>query len=63
MAFPKKVAPKAIEPIEAATAKTWAWIAFGDLMVFFAILMVGFAYLWRRGDINWVRSVAAETDA
>jgi NADH-quinone oxidoreductase subunit A len=47
-------------PIDADTAKTWAWISFLDLLVFFGVLMVGFAYLWRRGDIDWVRSTAAE---
>jgi NADH-quinone oxidoreductase subunit A len=39
------------------SAHKFAWIAFGDLLVFFAVLMVGFAYLWRRGDIDWVRVV------
>jgi NADH-quinone oxidoreductase subunit A len=27
-----------------------------DLGLFFAILLVGFAYLWHRGDIAWVRA-------
>lgn len=52
--------PKDVQPIDPATARTWAWIAFGDILVFFGVLMVGFAYLWRRGDIDWVRSTAAE---
>jgi NADH-quinone oxidoreductase subunit A len=52
---------KNIESIRPETAKTWAWIAFADILVFFGVLMVGFAYLWRRGDINWVRSTAAES--
>jgi len=29
-----------------------------DLGVFFAVLLVGFAYVWRRGDLDWVRAVA-----
>jgi NADH-quinone oxidoreductase subunit A len=37
-----------------------AWMAFLDILVFFGVLLVGFAYLWRRGDLAWVRSVAAE---
>jgi NADH-quinone oxidoreductase subunit A len=49
--------------IDADTAKSWAWISFVDILVFFAVLMVGFAYLWRRGDIDWVRSTAAEKPA
>jgi NADH-quinone oxidoreductase subunit A len=28
-----------------------------DIMVFFAVLLVGFAYVWRRGDLDWVRAV------
>jgi NADH-quinone oxidoreductase subunit A len=30
------------------------------VLVFFGVLLVGFAYLWRRGDIEWVRSTVAE---
>jgi NADH-quinone oxidoreductase subunit A len=46
--------------IDASTAHSWALVAFVDILVFFGVLMVGFAYLWKRGDINWVRSTAAE---
>ncbi len=28
-----------------------------DLGVFFAVLLVGFAYVWRQGDLDWVRAV------
>ena len=45
-------------PIEEGA--TLAWMAFFDILVFFGVLLVGFAYLWRRGDLAWVRSVAAE---
>ena len=31
-----------------------------DILVFFAVLMVGFAYVWRRGDLDWVRAVGLE---
>src|SRR5207248_1763471 len=31
-----------------AAARQLAWLAFADIMVFFAVLLVGFAYLWRR---------------
>ena len=37
-----------------------AGLAFVELMVFFGILLVGFAYLWKRGDLEWVRSVAGQ---
>jgi len=45
------------EAITQEAAGLWAWMAFADIFVFFSVLMVGFAYLWRRGDIDWVRSV------
>jgi NADH-quinone oxidoreductase subunit A len=45
---------------QATAATTLSWVAFADIMVFFGVLLVGFAYLWRRGDINWVRSIEAE---
>jgi NADH-quinone oxidoreductase subunit A len=41
-------------------AHRMAWISMLDIGVFFGVLLVGFAYLWRRGDVQWVRSTAAE---
>jgi NADH-quinone oxidoreductase subunit A len=37
-----------------------ARVAFFDILFFFGVLLVGFAYLWKRGDLNWVRSTAAQ---
>ena len=28
-----------------------------------AVLLVGFAYVWKRGDLDWVRAVSAERAA
>jgi NADH-quinone oxidoreductase subunit A len=39
-----------------------AWIAFFDILFFFGVILVGFAYLWQRGDLNWVRSLAAQKE-
>ncbi|QDU89962.1 NAD(P)H-quinone oxidoreductase subunit 3 [Pirellulimonas nuda] len=33
-----------------------------DMLVFFAVLMVGFAYVWKRGDLDWVRAAATRSD-
>jgi NADH-quinone oxidoreductase subunit A len=30
--------------------------AMADMIVFFAVLLVGFAYVWTRGDLDWVRA-------
>ena len=38
-------------------AKSWPGWPFSTSSVFFGVLLVGFAYLWRRGDLAWVRSV------
>ncbi|MBM4069761.1 MAG: NADH-quinone oxidoreductase subunit A [Planctomycetes bacterium] len=48
--------------IAPGTAESFALFAFCDILVFFGVLMVGFAYLWKRGDINWVRSTSSERD-
>lgn len=37
-----------------------ALASIGDIVVFFAVLMVGFAYVWKRGDLDWVRAVSQE---
>jgi NADH-quinone oxidoreductase subunit A len=34
-----------------------------DILVFFAVLMVGFFYVWKRGDLNWVRAVDEAEEA
>jgi NADH-quinone oxidoreductase subunit A len=39
------------------TARRMALVSFADIAVFFGVLMVGFAYVWKRGDLDWVRSV------
>ena len=49
--------------IQANDARSFVWIAFVDILVFFGVLLVGFAYLWKRGDIDWVKTVAAERQA
>jgi NADH-quinone oxidoreductase subunit A len=59
--LPPHAQPRAETPVaeQATSANHLAWIAFVDILVFFGVLLVGFAYLWRRGDINWIRSTAA----
>lgn len=54
----ENVAIERVVPIPPAQASTWATIAFWDIVIFFGVLMVGFAYVWRRGDIDWVRAYA-----
>lgn len=43
--------------ISAPDALRLAWTGFGDIAVFFGVLLVGFAYVWKRGDLDWVRAM------
>jgi NADH-quinone oxidoreductase subunit A len=42
--------------IVAAGGRQLALVTLADIAVFFAVLLVGFAYVWNRGDLNWVRA-------
>jgi NADH-quinone oxidoreductase subunit A len=55
--------PTAAEGSAAAireSAHRLAWLSMWDIAAFFAVLMVGFAYVWRRGDLDWVRAMRNE---
>jgi len=40
-----------------------ARLAIVDILVFFGVLLVGFAYVWKRGDLDWVRSLSRQRAA
>lgn len=46
-----------VQVISAPAATTLGIIGFADLLIFFAVLLVGFAYVWKRGDLDWIRAV------
>lgn len=37
----------------ATVYKELGWFAFVEMLVFLAILFVGYAYVWRKGDLDW----------
>ncbi|MBP1635819.1 MAG: ndhC 2 [Acidobacteria bacterium] len=46
--------------IEVAFLYPWAmalrdlrWVGFAQVLVFFAILLAGYVYIWRKGALNW----------
>jgi NADH-quinone oxidoreductase subunit A len=41
----------------ATAAEKLALTSIADIGVFFGVLLVGFAYVWKRGDLDWVRAV------
>jgi NADH-quinone oxidoreductase subunit A len=42
--------------ISPADARLLALAVMADLGLFFAVILVGFAYVWWRGDLDWVRA-------
>jgi NADH-quinone oxidoreductase subunit A len=44
-------------------SRTLLWLSLADIGVFFAVLLVGFAYVWRRGDLDWVRAMSRDRAA
>lgn len=43
-----------------ADARQLGWLAFAAINVFFAVLLIGFAYEWKTGAFDWVRAVSKE---
>ncbi len=39
-----------------SSARRLALVSMADVGVFFVVLLVGFAYVWKRGDLDWVRA-------
>lgn len=51
------------EQVAHAGARQLALLTIVDIVVFFAVLLVGFAYVWKRGDLDWVRAPPDEQNA
>ena len=45
------------------TARLLGVMGLIDILVFFGVLLVGFAYVWYRGDLDWVRAVTRQSTA
>jgi len=39
----------------ATVYKSLGWFAFIEMLVFLGILFIGYAYVWRKGDLDWDR--------
>jgi len=51
------------EQIVRTGARQFALLTLVDIALFFAVLLVGFAYVWQRGDLDWVRAYGRGADA
>lgn len=45
------------------TVPGWGWLALAEAGIFLAILTLGLAYVWRKGDLDWVRPQQLPTSA
>jgi NADH-quinone oxidoreductase subunit A len=45
----------------AAADPSFAWIAFAELFLFTAILVVGLIWVWAHGDLEWVKALEKPT--
>ena len=52
--------PAADSPELRQSAREIALMSFADILTFFGVLLVGFAYVWKRGDLDWVRALTRE---
>jgi NADH-quinone oxidoreductase subunit A len=44
----------------AQESASFAWVAFFELFLFTAILVVGLAWVWAHGDLEWVKTLTGE---
>ena len=56
---PTAMTPEYVVTSDAAIKLGWFGLA--DILVFFGVLLVGFAYVWKRGDLDWIRALTKKT--
>lgn len=45
-----------------STKGLWGWFSLIEMFIFLGILVLGLAYAWRKGFLDWVRPQATVTD-
>jgi len=55
----RSILPSGTQEAVRRTSRPFVWLAAGELGVFLAIVFVGFFYIWRQGDLDWVRALEA----
>jgi NADH-quinone oxidoreductase subunit A len=46
--------------VSVEAARSLALTGIVDILVFFGVLLVAFAYVWKRGDLDWVRAITSQ---
>jgi len=44
------------------TEGAWGWYAFTEMLIFILVLVIGLAYAWKMGHLDWVKSAPQTTD-
>jgi NADH-quinone oxidoreductase subunit A len=44
------------------TEGKWSWIAFSEMFVFLFILVLGLAFVWKKGFLNWPESKVSKSN-
>jgi NADH-quinone oxidoreductase subunit A len=61
LGLPEVAQPAAAEMADVQqAAHRLALTSFADILVFFGVLMIGFFYVWKRGDLDWVRAMTQD---
>ncbi len=48
--------------LNAQTDGVWGWYAFVEMLIFIFVLIIGLAYAWKMGHLDWVKSSPKTTD-
>jgi len=48
--------------LNAQTDGAWGWYAFVEMLIFILVLVIGLAYAWKMGHLDWVKSAPTTTD-
>lgn len=38
-----------------AADSRWGWLSLTEMFIFIGILLIGLLYVWKKGDLNWIR--------
>lgn len=38
-----------------AVDSRWGWLSLAEMFIFIGILLIGLLYVWKKGDLNWIK--------
>jgi NADH-quinone oxidoreductase subunit A len=49
-------------PLQVETGRLWGFTALVEMGIFIGVLLVGLAYVWKNGHLNWIVPAFGATD-